>query len=498
MADYSVLSLEELLATPANQLGSRVAEKFQSTISNSTDETKTKLMKKIWDRVDVDGDGTLDKDELRQVLVQMGKSPEEIDMDVVMADVDKDGDGEIDFREFEEWFNKQESGDQEAMYVVHYRTLSGGQAETTLDKLPSLQASGEITDSTIIWMDGLDEWVPLKEAQASGGVADKLKSTLGAATDESKTKMMKKVWDRVDADNSGGLDKNELRQVLVQMGKNVEELDMDQLMVDVGGGGDVDITFDQFEAWFDKQDGAAQEAMHVVFYKAKSGEQAETTLDKLPDLLASGEITDSTIIWMDGLDEWVPLKEAQASGGVADKLKSTLGAATDESKTKLMKKIWDRVDADNSGGLDKDELRQVLVQMGKSPEEIDIDVVMADVGGGGDVDITFDQFEEWFNKQDNTDQEHMYVVHYRTQSGGQAETTLDKLPDLLASGEITDSTIIWMDGLDEWVPLKEAQASSGDASHRRDCHFADATSPSLLKRLQRQRGTQQNDSLADG
>ena len=35
-------------------------------------------------------------------------------------------------------------------------------------------------------------------------------------------------------------------------------------------------------------------------------------------------------------------------------------------------------------------------------------------------------------------------------------------------------------------------------SRRRDCHFADTPSPSLLKRLLKAEGVQQNDSLADG
>ena len=38
----------------------------------------------------------------------------------------------------------------------------------------------------------------------------------------------------------------------------------------------------------------------------------------------------------------------------------------------------------------------------------------------------------------------------------------------------------------------------GGTSHWRDCHFADILSPSISKRLLRERGVQQHDSLADG
>ena len=43
-----------------------------------------------------------------------------------------------------------------------------------------------------------------------------------------------------------------------------------------------------------------------------------------------------------------------------------------------------------------------------------------------------------------------------------------------------------------------AGAFWGGGSYWRDCHSADALSPSLLKRLLKVEGVQQNDSLADG
>ena len=41
-------------------------------------------------------------------------------------------------------------------------------------------------------------------------------------------------------------------------------------------------------------------------------------------------------------------------------------------------------------------------------------------------------------------------------------------------------------------------AEADTCSHRRDCHFADAIAPSILKHLLKGEGVQQNDSLADG
>ena len=64
--------------------------------------------------------------------------------------------------------------------------------------------------------------------------------------------------------------------------------------------GDGGINFEEFEQWFMGQGQEAQERLYVVYYKAADGQQAETTMDQLPQLLAGGSITEQTIIWMDG------------------------------------------------------------------------------------------------------------------------------------------------------------------------------------------------------
>jgi hypothetical protein len=49
-----------------------------------------------------DGGGTLDKDELKLVIQQMGqKDP---DMDAIMKEIDTDGGGDVDRKEFEVWW----------------------------------------------------------------------------------------------------------------------------------------------------------------------------------------------------------------------------------------------------------------------------------------------------------------------------------------------------------------------------------------------------------
>ena len=55
-------------------------------------------------RADADGNGDLDRDEMALVLKQMGREVDDAGLDEIIREVDKDGDGQIDFSEFEAWW----------------------------------------------------------------------------------------------------------------------------------------------------------------------------------------------------------------------------------------------------------------------------------------------------------------------------------------------------------------------------------------------------------
>lgn len=58
----------------------------------------------VWQTVDADGNGTLGRDELREVLAQMHGSVTEEQLSTVMEQVDTDGSGAVEFDEFERWW----------------------------------------------------------------------------------------------------------------------------------------------------------------------------------------------------------------------------------------------------------------------------------------------------------------------------------------------------------------------------------------------------------
>lgn len=63
-------------------------------------------LKEAWDHADADGGGTLDKDEVREVLLEMDFDEETMDLDAIFEQIDEDGGGEVDFEEFKTWFSQ--------------------------------------------------------------------------------------------------------------------------------------------------------------------------------------------------------------------------------------------------------------------------------------------------------------------------------------------------------------------------------------------------------
>jgi hypothetical protein len=133
------------------------------------------------------------------VLKQMGRAADDEGLDKVMSEIDADGDGQIDFDEFEAWFFKYAStSDKEHLYVVYYETAQGQVSETTMDRLPQLLAYGVITKDTRVWVDGMDDWRTLSEG-ALGGVdfSATVKEALEAGSEDQKRTLLKSIWESV-------------------------------------------------------------------------------------------------------------------------------------------------------------------------------------------------------------------------------------------------------------------------------------------------------------
>eukprot|EP00762_Andalucia_godoyi_P002767 ANDGO_04418.mRNA.1 Calmodulin len=75
-------------------------EEEKSSIQSTLTPEELAEFKEIFDLVDKDGGGSISKDELKELMETLGLRPTEDELDAMMAEVDENGSGDIDFDEF--------------------------------------------------------------------------------------------------------------------------------------------------------------------------------------------------------------------------------------------------------------------------------------------------------------------------------------------------------------------------------------------------------------
>jgi hypothetical protein len=185
------------------------------------------------------------------------------------------------------------------------------------------------------------------------------------------------------------------------------------------------------------------ESLAVVHYQTEDGEARQTTLDQLPGLMAAkdGEegVAPDTLVWTAGMDDWIRMGDAMAQqqladsgggggggdgGGLQQAVRMSLDNASEAEKAEVLRRAWQRVDADGSGMLEPAELRDILVQMGRQQSEggeveLDLEAEMGRLDTDGSGAVSFDEFSVWFMQlgSSSSARDSLVTVHYQEAPG---------------------------------------------------------------------------------
>uniref|UniRef100_A0A915A4Y5 EF-hand domain-containing protein n=1 Tax=Parascaris univalens TaxID=6257 RepID=A0A915A4Y5_PARUN len=88
---------------PASHMGTCCSTTAKSNSSYEVDsygEIKDDDLRGIFKEFDLNGDGYIQKDELKSVMIKMGQCPTDDELNAMFSAADKDHDGNIDFNEF--------------------------------------------------------------------------------------------------------------------------------------------------------------------------------------------------------------------------------------------------------------------------------------------------------------------------------------------------------------------------------------------------------------
>jgi|EP01046_Picozoa_sp_COSAG06_P040914 hypothetical protein len=99
-------------AMDGTSVSQMLAEAEKKRVEEWRAQQQTEI-KDVWDKVDEDGSGALDPDEMQHMFAAMGQP--DIDVDAAIAEIDEDGDGEVDFDEFFEWWCTRSVADRERL-----------------------------------------------------------------------------------------------------------------------------------------------------------------------------------------------------------------------------------------------------------------------------------------------------------------------------------------------------------------------------------------------
>jgi Ca2+-binding EF-hand superfamily protein len=469
-------------------------------------QSKMQEVAGIWDRVDPDRSGSLDQDEVQVVLAQMGVESGDDEVSQAMAQLDSDGDGEISFDEFASWY-------------LTYADESETQVETTVAGLADLAATGAVSDETYIWSAGLgDDWMSLGAAEALVGpiqsfaaspstrppsdkqVEQQVVATALESEEESdaargqtqraeeaasegspsrrikhdavvyyqdggatQAQRMETLWESIDVDGSGSLDHDEVESMLEVLGVPAAEMDVDAAMSEIDADGDGSVDFDEFVAWYQQRN------------EDEAGQQAVTTVAGLGDLLDAGVLTGDTYMWVEALggEDWMTYDETKHLLPTPTECRSAAAEAAASAEVAAAQK--------------RARAMQIIGTLeGSSPVYYAVGGAPADGEEAPRAQTTVAELHDLVTSGDITDETLMWAegmdetwLQYQTvkpllpgpkasdatvtimyADGTTRSTTVGEISQLYASGEIQDDTNIRVDGEEEFQSLADARASS--------------------------------------
>eukprot|EP01050_Picozoa_sp_SAG11_P003184 SAG11_NODE_174_length_13505_cov_9.126585_13_plen_1110_part_00 len=262
----------------------RIRQKLKSVLSPAKQNFDS--LRDMFDAIDIDGNGTVDKDEFTQLVRDIGLSMTDEELEETFSAVDSDGNLSIDFSEFETFYNSTAT-----------LAASAGKLRSSLQSL--FRSNGMRSVQNLLEM-----------------------------------------FEKVDVDNSGALDQGEFDQLVADLGISMTPIALKQSFreVDTDGSGEVD--FEEFKAFY------MSKQTHGVAHR------------------------------------------------IRQKLKSVLSPAKQNFDS--LRDMFDAIDIDGNGTVDKDEFTQLVRDIGLSMTDEELEETFSAVASDGNLSIDFSEFETFY------------------------------------------------------------------------------------------------------
>lgn len=211
-------------------------------------------LRALFAKIDVDGSGTLNSEAVATLSRELGLQLSVEELDQAMAEMDADGNGEIDFEEFSSWWHGHSPGGQ-------VESSGGGDASPSALRGKFLSAHAKVMDATKTVVDevGNSSRLSINSAGSKGISAGSkfltgtvklatrsVKDVLGSASHQE----LKQLFDKIDVDGNGSLDRTEVEALCAAMGLAIDAADMDTAMAEMDSDGNGEVDFQEFTTWW--------------------------------------------------------------------------------------------------------------------------------------------------------------------------------------------------------------------------------------------------------
>jgi Ca2+-binding EF-hand superfamily protein len=323
-------------------------------------EAKSKTMQKVFRQFDENKDGDISYDEFRMGLRHLGVDLSDGDYAMLVAKVDVDGEGTVDYNEFAEVLK---APDMQLSFMPTESPFASGQ-ESQMKTDASLRRKGAFDGNKRKQM-GL---AMLPKDDILRQIAEKV---------EAKSKNLRNVFREFDEDKSGSVDLVEFRRGLAHLGFEMTDKQFDALLDRVDRDGNGDINYTEFAARLKGQDQQVGGigGIGVSDWEAEQETIAARALEEADPSMGLGL----------GSEERKLLDE------IADKV---------ESKSKYIRKVFRDFDEDFDGTVNHKEFRNGLSHLGVDLDDKRFAMLLKLVDADGSGSVDYGEFANSLKGQD--------------------------------------------------------------------------------------------------
>eukprot|EP01043_Picozoa_sp_COSAG02_P046739 COSAG02_NODE_4402_length_5402_cov_2.660947_1_plen_1328_part_10 len=280
---------------------------------------ETERLRALFDEMDADKAGSLSPGEVKVLLENIGFKLSKKKLAKAFEVMDADGSGQIDFEEFIAWHDSLTEEEREEL------RLMADQAR-----------------------------------QASVDEADRKEQAKVATAAEKKR--MRAVFNKMDDDGSGELDRGEIRTLLTKLGLKLNKKKQDKAFKAMDADGSGEISFDEFFEWYDSLSQDEREELRAMGDETFGKEDvAEATADESEDSSAN------------------PLPPEIADHGDEDHMRA----------------LFAEIDADGSMTLDTEEINLLFSKLGMKLNRAQQKAAFKTMDADGSGEISWEEFLAW-------------------------------------------------------------------------------------------------------